>query len=88
MTALLISGSQVRALLGSPELEMIYGRLNSLPFFICDKLGDVVFVDTGTVPMKLLAQSAWHHPSQIAHIDDKVVKPPDRQSVKSVNRFR
>jgi hypothetical protein len=34
VTALLISGSQVRALLGSP-FSMFYGRLKNLPFFVC-----------------------------------------------------
>ena len=38
VTALLISGSQVRALLGSLLLAMTYGRLKSLPFVVCDKL--------------------------------------------------
>ena len=35
---LLISGSQVRALLGSPLFSMTCGRLKSLPLFFCDKL--------------------------------------------------
>jgi len=34
LTALLISGSQVRALLGSPLLAMIYGRLTACRFSV------------------------------------------------------
>src|SRR6266542_1957719 len=35
---LLISGSEVRALHGSPLFSMTCGRLKSLPFFFCDQL--------------------------------------------------
>ena len=38
VNALLISGSQVRALLGSPLFSMICDRLQSLSLFICDQL--------------------------------------------------
>src|SRR3979411_1807545 len=38
LTALLISGSEVRALHGSPLFSITCGRLTGLPLFVCDQL--------------------------------------------------